>query len=295
MLATAVIYLALTPRLPRLARAPHHPRSGLARAVAEQLDADDPVYRDELWLYQDDVRYGGSYLLVPARRAGRVPVLAAMALLIHALFAASQALAPRASPSLCSRRALLLCGGAGCSAIMPLPSWAGAAAGADECLSCKLKSTIAESTGAPAIGTDIGDLLSPRPQLAVKEVIDVGTDPLAFEATMRRTLKLYDPEKYRVLVWVQSELINGVPWCGDTRAAIPLLESALYRAKGKPIVLVTADVVRSDYYLESYLYRQDQQLKLTGVPTLYRWGRDGPVMRIQERQITPSALDALIR
>lgn len=60
MLATAVIYLALTPRLPRLARAPHHPRSGLARAVTEQLDADDPVYRDELWLYQDDVRYGGS-------------------------------------------------------------------------------------------------------------------------------------------------------------------------------------------------------------------------------------------
>ena len=225
--------------------------------------------------------------------SARVPV-AAMAL-IHALVAASQALAPRASPSLCSRRALLLCGGAGCSAIMPLPSWAGAAAGADECLSCKLKSTIAESTGAPAIGTDIGDLLSPRPQLAVKEVIDVGTDPLAFEATMRRTLKLYDPEKYRVLVWVQSELINGVPWCGDTRAAIPLLESALYRAKGKPIVLVTADVVRSDYYQESYLYRQDQRLKLTGVPTLYRWGRDGPVMRIQERQITPSALDALIR
>ena len=60
MLATAVIYIALTPRLPRLARAPHHPRSCLARAVAEQLDADDPVYRDELWLYQEDVRYGGS-------------------------------------------------------------------------------------------------------------------------------------------------------------------------------------------------------------------------------------------
>ena len=60
MLAKAVVYIALTPRLPRLARAPHHPRSGLARAVAEQLDADDPVYRDELWLYQEDVRYGGS-------------------------------------------------------------------------------------------------------------------------------------------------------------------------------------------------------------------------------------------
>ena len=226
-------------------------------------------------------------LCTPHRTSGR-----RRRMLLHALVAASQALAPRASPALCSRRVLL--GGVGCSTIMPLPSWA-AAAGSEECLSCKLKSTItASGAGAPAIGTDIGDLLSPRPQLAVKDVIDVGTDPSAFEATMRRALKLYDPEKYRVLVWVQSELINGVPWCGDTRVAIPLLESALYRAKGKPIVLVTADVVRSDYYQESYRYRQDRRLKLTGVPTLYRWGRDGPVMRIQERQITPSALDALI-
>ena len=213
-------------------------------------------------------------------------------MLLLALVAASQALAPRASSALCSRRVLLY-GVGTCSTIMPQQSWA-AAAGADECLSCKLKSTIESGADAPAIGTDIGGLLSPRPQLAVKDVIDVGTDPSGFEATMRRTLKLYDPEKYRVLVWVQSELINGVPWCGDTRVAIPLLESALYRALGKPIVLVTADVVRGDYYQESYRYRQDRRLKLTGVPTLYRWGRDGPVMRIQERQITPSALDALI-
>ena len=59
----AVLALALTPRLPSLAHAPHHPRSGLVRSVAEQeqeLDADDPVYRDELWLYQEDVRYGSS-------------------------------------------------------------------------------------------------------------------------------------------------------------------------------------------------------------------------------------------
>lgn len=111
---------------------------------------------------------------------------------------------------------------------------------------------------------------------------------------MRRTLNLYDPEKYRVLVWVQSELVNGVPWCPDTRVAIPLLESALYRATGMPIVLVTADVVRSDYFEQSYSYRQDPRLKLTGVPTLYRWARDGPVKRVQERQITPSTLDALI-
>ena len=63
IMIAAVLALSLTPRLPSLAHAPHHPRSGLVRSVAEQeheLDADDPVYRDELWLYQEDVRYGGS-------------------------------------------------------------------------------------------------------------------------------------------------------------------------------------------------------------------------------------------
>ena len=162
-----------------------------------------------------------------------------------------------------------------------------------ECLSCKLKATLTD--GQPALGTDIGDLLSPAPKLAVKDVIDVGRDPLTFEATLQRVLAQYDPEKARVLVWIQSELVNGVPWCSDTRAALPLLESALYRASGdQPIVLVTADVVRGDYYEKGYPYRINPLLKLSGVPTLYRWGREGPVKRVQERQITPASLDSLI-
>ena len=62
-----------------------------------------------------------------------------------------------------------------------------------------------------------------------------------------------------------------------------------------PIVLVNVDVVRSEYMgVPSYAYRHHPELKLDGVPTLYRWGRDGPVGRLQERQITPSALDALL-
>ena len=61
MLATLAALVAFTPRLPRRACAPHRPRSSLVRSVAEQeqeLDADDPVYREELWLHQEDVRYG---------------------------------------------------------------------------------------------------------------------------------------------------------------------------------------------------------------------------------------------
>ena len=59
-------------------------------------------------------------------------------------------------------------------------------------------------------------------------------------------------------------------------------------------MLVTADVVREDYYRADYPYRTDSKLRLSGVPTLYRWGRDGPVRRLQEGQITAASLDALL-
>ena len=167
----------------------------------------------------------------------------------------------------------------------PLP----AEAASDECLTCKLKASLASASDGPTIGTDFGALL---PRSAV-DVIEVG-DPSNFDATMKAVLSKFDPAEVRVLVWVQSELVNGVPWCPDTRVALPMLESALYRSQGTPIVLVSADVVKRDYYSANYRYRRDPQLQLSGVPTLYRWGRDGPLKRLQERQITPVSLDALL-
>ena len=110
----------------------------------------------------------------------------------------------------------------------------------------------------------------------------------------QRCARTSSAAQVRVLVWVQSELVDGVPWCPDTRAALPILEAALYRATGSPIVLVNVDVVRSQYKDLDYAYRKDPELKLAGVPTLYRWGRDGPQQRLQERQITPASVDALL-
>lgn len=169
------------------------------------------------------------------------------------------------------------------------------AASPDECLACKLKSSIAGGGMSIRIGDDVGAMLSSNSKpLAVVDVVEVGRDPSKFDRAMASTLAKHDPTKERVLVWVQSELIDGVPWCPDTRAALPLLEQALYRASGAPIVLVVADVARREYMDASFAYRQSPQLKLAGVPTLYRWGRKGPVIRLQEQQITPAALDALI-
>ena len=209
-----------------------------------------------------------------------------------ALLATAHALTPAA---LSSRRGAIV---GACAAALRLPSPPAAAASVDDqCLSCRLKKDINSLDGrsrpSMALGTDVGALLAP--QLAVKAVVDVGSDPSKFDATMRRTLSTHDPDKVRVLVWVQSELVDGVPWCPDTRAALPLLESALYRAAGPPIVLVTADVVRREYMDPSYAYRRHPDLRLSGVPTLYRWGREGPLKRLQERQITPASLDDLMR
>ena len=217
------------------------------------------------------------------------PIVGALA----ALLAAAHALAPAA---LSSRRTAIV--GAWAAALRLPPA---AAADSDQCLSCRIKKDINGRTGPSiGVGTDVGALLSPNgrsgtAQLAVTAVIDVGSDPSKFDATMRRTLSAHDPTNERVLVWVQSELVDGVPWCPDTRAALPLLESALYRAAGPPIVLVVADVVRRDYIESTYAYRRHPELKLAGVPTLYRWGRKGVVKKLQEGQITPASLDDLLR
>ena len=205
------------------------------------------------------------------------------------------ALAATAHSTVLLGRRAAVTGGLGCATLLQRRAAFAIEAPNSQCLSCKLKDQIAGNAGQLALGTDIGDLLAAAPQFAVRDVVDVGNDPTKFGATMRSTLSKYDPEKFRLLVWVQSELEGGVPWCPDTRAALPLLEGALNRARGeRPIVLVVADVVRRDYFSATYPYRTSSQLRLQGVPTLYRWGRDGPVQSLQERQITPDALDALI-
>ena len=198
---------------------------------------------------------------------------------------------------LISRRAVL------CAPLAALPLRTPAETAPDGCLTCKLKADIeaADRRLPIALGDDVGALLTMEPvggggkQLAVKEVVEVGSDPTRFDRTMRTVLARQDPEKVRVLVWVQSEFSNnGRPWCPDTAAALPLLESALYRANGAPIVLVSADVERRAYGSPDYFYRQHPQLRLAGVPTLYRWGADGVGRRLQEREITPATLDALL-
>jgi len=193
-------------------------------------------------------------------------------------------------------RAQLITRGAALCVPLALPLHSAQAEAPDGCVTCKLKADLGAEVTA-AVGDDVGALLRndpPARKLAVREVVEVGPDPEKFDQTMRSVLDRYDPDEFRILVWVQSAFVNGRPWCPDTAAALPLLQLTLYSATGPPIVLVSADVDRREYASRDYYYRRHPQLRLTGVPTLYRWGRDGPVGRVQERQITPASLDALI-
>lgn len=152
------------------------------------------------------------------------------------------------------------------------------------CLACKIRKLWTE--GAP--GTS---------NFKVIDLVEVGSNPDVFNEMMKDTLAMHDPKKNSVLVWVQSDAPDGIkPWCPDTRAALPILERALRTANGLPIVLVIADVVRGEYKGNpSYAYRTNKQLKLRGVPTLYRWGETGPTQRLVEGEITDEAVAKLMQ
>ena len=230
--------------------------------------------------------------------AQRLPMTSSSVLRHHhaivSLLCCTFATPSRALRPLTTRRGAIAAGVVGVSRIGAAPSsWASEQA--TDCLTCKLKSDIQASSGALQIGDEIRLDGLVTPAVNVVDVFEVGANPAAFNDVLKRALAKYNPDKYCVLLWIQSDSPDGkTPWCPDTRAALPVLERALYRAKGAPIVLITADVARREYYTPTYAYRMDQRLKLDGVPTLYRWGRDGPSRRLVEREITDAALSAFL-
>ena len=116
---------------------------------------------------------------------------------------------------------------------------------------------------------------SPIGYLDVVALYEVGSDPESFEPTLQRALADFDPAEYIILVWMEGSSGPGaVPWCPDTRAQLPALARALYRGRGKPIVLVSANVLPDE------MKRWDSRLQLTGVPTLYRWDSKGPTRQL---------------
>jgi hypothetical protein len=216
-------------------------------------------------------------------------------LLIGLLASTTEAL----TKSSIARRTVLAGAAAGLHSFSSVAPAIGTAPEVEGCLTCRLKQDLL--TQAPSSGLAVGESISleqlaPQRSTSLVDVIDVGPNPANFADVIRRTLAKHDPDSTCILVWVQSDSPDGkTPWCPDTRAALPVLERALKTTTRIPIVLVSADVVQSEYMSPSYPYRTDSQLRLQGVPTLYRWGRDGPSARLVERAITDTSVRELIR
>ena len=83
--------------------------------------------------------------------------------------------------------------------------------------------------------------------------------------------------------------------CPDCVAADPEIASALGRivSGGTPVVFVECPVVRSEYKGNpGYAYRTHPLLRITEVPTLFRWGKARPVGRLQGSQLLSA--DAIV-
>ena len=71
--------------------------------------------------------------------------------------------------------------------------------------------------------------------------------------------------------------------CPDCVAADPHIERALStKATAASVVLVECPVVRAEYKGNAgYAYRVHPSLRITEVPTLFRWGKAKPVGKLQ--------------
>lgn len=86
-------------------------------------------------------------------------------------------------------------------------------------------------------------------------------------------------EKYRIV----SCFLLLYSWCPDCVRADPLIQQALGEIT-EGYILLEVSVVREEFRATDYKFRVDPQLKLNCVPTLLKWGRSGPIARLNDAQ-----------
>lgn len=129
--------------------------------------------------------------------------------------------------------------------------------------------------------------------MPVQQVFDVPATS-AFDSTLSEALARAQASNATTVVLVTSDSPNGAPWCPDCRHADPVVDAVLAAHPG-PIVLVRAECKRSEYAGNaSYAYRKHAQLRLTAIPTLYKWTAKGPSNKLVEGQCANKQLVALL-
>ncbi|TPX67179.1 hypothetical protein CcCBS67573_g07571 [Chytriomyces confervae] len=119
-------------------------------------------------------------------------------------------------------------------------------------------------------------------------------DPSEFEATLASTLSAAAGRVF-VVVFGTEEAATGESWCPDCVTSDPLIRKAVLTVKDSVLVEVPAGD-RATYRDPKNFYRNHEQLKVTAVPTLYEFGKDGKVVKkLVESEITSASLAAFVQ
>ncbi|ORY46771.1 DUF953-domain-containing protein [Rhizoclosmatium globosum] len=114
----------------------------------------------------------------------------------------------------------------------------------------------------------------------------------AFDATLASALT--GSGRVFAVLFASEDPATGESWCPDCRVSDPLIKKAISKVADSTLLLVpTGD--RPTWRNPEHPYRKHENLKVTNVPTLYEFGKDGKVIKkLVEAEITEQSLEAFI-
>eukprot|EP00873_Tetraselmis_striata_P038822 jgi/Tetstr1/459086/TSEL_004536.t1 len=118
--------------------------------------------------------------------------------------------------------------------------------------------------------------------------------PADFRSAVTRLPVAY-PGPHYVVFTADPDPETGLSWCPDCRRALPAARRLVAEKGGTLLEVNVGD--RPAWKDAGHPYRHEQDLQLTGVPTLMRWTVDGPAARLDsalEAAATDEESEALI-
>ncbi|KAI8823478.1 uncharacterized protein EV422DRAFT_565422 [Fimicolochytrium jonesii] len=105
----------------------------------------------------------------------------------------------------------------------------------------------------------------------------------AFDATVKETVA-NAPGRVFILLFGTEDEKTGESWCPDCVIADPLVRKHVRQVADSTLLEVPVGA-RSAWRSPDNFYRSHPQLKLTAVPTLFEWGKDGPIKSLVEDDV----------
>ena len=110
----------------------------------------------------------------------------------------------------------------------------------------------------------------------LKRTLRVKTNVKKLKAILRR----YQGNPKVLLLFVAGDDETGKSWCGDCRLATPVIYSIIDKQGYTVIECDVGD--KPAWKSPEHELRLSDKFKLTTVPTLMKWGFDGPTARLDE-------------